>query len=69
MDEAKFLKWVDTHDGGITMSELRKEWPEFFDDGYHKSLTGVTVTLGDDGEPVYPKRDIRQCVTVGGPLD
>jgi len=69
MDEQAFLEWLDSHDGRVKIEEIRAEWPEFFNDGYADNLCGVTVTLADDGSSLYPKRDIRQCVTMGGPLD
>lgn len=67
MDTQAFIEWLYEQDGyAIPDSRVRSEWPEFYDE---YELVGITVTEDEDGNVLIPKRDYRQAVVYGQPLD
>jgi hypothetical protein len=66
-DDDQFLDWLDSIDGGyVDAGRVNEEWPTFHK---HYSLGGVTITVGEDGESLVPKRDYRDVVIHGQPRD
>lgn len=67
-DTGEFLDWLEEQDGyRVSANEINENWSGFYD---HFSITGVTMTINEDtGEKMVPKRDFRQAVLYGTPLD
>lgn len=64
-DADTFCDWLDERDGGVPMSTLRDEWPDFPWD----NLGTVTIGLSDDGESLYYQRDLRRAARGRQPRD
>lgn len=59
----EFLEWVEEHDEyAISLERVEEEYPSFFE-AYN--LTGITMKMDDDGKPLVPIRDLRDCVRLG----
>lgn len=66
MEEPKrFLEWLEEQDGRIRADVLEEEWPDF----PSERMGAVTMTMAEDGTSLIPKRDLRQTITRGQPLD
>lgn len=62
--QQKILDWLDNQEGGyVNVNRLNGEFPDV-----DFSLHGVTMVYGENGMEV-PKRDVRQAVLYGVPLD
>jgi hypothetical protein len=67
-DKEGFLDWLDEKDDYfISSKEVEEEWPEFYE---QYQLGTVTVKYDPEvDETLVPKRDYRDCVIHGHPLD
>ena len=58
----EFLDWLEDQDGySVAAKRVKENYPNYPWD----NIVGATVTLGENGESMYPKRDLRQAVTKG----
>lgn len=61
----EFLEWLDEQDGyWIRPEKVESEFPEI-----EFNMAGITVMLDDDGNTRVPKRDYREYIKYGQPLD
>lgn len=61
----EFLDWLDEQDGYSVRSDVVEDlFPDL-----SFNLVGVTMTADEDGNTLIPKRDYRQAVINGQPLD
>lgn len=59
----EFLEWVEgLNVQNVSTERLEEEYPSFFD-AYN--LTGITMSVDDEGTPHIPVRDLRDCVRLG----
>lgn len=80
-EEEEFLNWLETiADYSVAWSTITQKMKEIEDIPQEENLKdhnptiqlnfkgGITVSLNDDGESMYPIKDIRQAL-LGQPLD
>lgn len=62
IDAQAFLDWLDDQDGySVAYERVDEQYPNF----PWGNIVGATVILGENGERMYLKRDLRQAVTKG----
>jgi hypothetical protein len=61
----KFLNWLDEQDGHSVRADVVDEKFPNLD----VKLGAITVSLDEDGNTLIPKRDYRDAIKYGQPLD